>query len=134
MADLAAVAAVDVAAVQVIEQRTLPAAEAITAGQLVGIDANGLFCLADADAVAPIVTRGIAITSANQANMTITAVVKGLVDCGDIFDAMGFGDAVFSSATPGLMADAVVNAQAAIGRVEPAWGAVAADKLLRVDL
>jgi hypothetical protein len=132
MADLAAVTVGEVAAVEVIEQWTLPAGEAIDAGEVVGIDANGLAVLADAN---PAVTcKGIAINSANQAGITITAVRRGIVDIGDVMDAMGIGDAVYISDTAGLLADAQVNGVAAIGEVVPAWGAVAVDKLLRINV
>lgn len=132
MADLAAVTATDVAAVEVIEQFTVPAAEAIDAGEVVGIDADGKAVLADADAV--IMPKGIAIKSANVAGMTITAVRRGLVDVGDVLDGLAFGDSLYVSDTPGLLADAAVGGLAAIGEVVPGWGATTADKLLRVAL
>ncbi len=133
MGDLAVVTVVDVAAVQIIEQFTVPAAEAIDAGELVGIDTNGKAVLADAD-TGPITAYGVAITSANQANITITAVRKGLVDVGDVLAGLAYMADVFSSGTPGLMADAVVGGLDPIGQVVPAWGHTTADKLLRVDL
>lgn len=133
MADLTKPTIAEVAPVDIIEQVTLPAGEAIDAGELVGIDANGKFVLADAD-TGPILTKGVAISSANQAGITITAVRKGTLDVGDIFTGTAIGASIYSSGTPGLMADAAVGGLAAIGEVVPAWGYTTVDKLLRVDL
>jgi hypothetical protein len=133
MADLAAVTANEVAAVEVIEQFTGPAGEAIDAGEIVGIDdATGAIVLADADAV--ILPKGIAIKSANAAGLAITAVRRGIVDVGDVLDGLDYGDSVFLSDTPGLMADAAVGGLAAIGEVTPVWGHTTADKALRIAL
>lgn len=133
MADLAAVTKADVKPVYVVEQYTLPAGEAINAGQLVGIDVNGKAVLADAD-TGPILTRGIAITSANVAGVPITIVAKGLVDLGDVFTGTAIPAALYSSGTPGRIADAVVGALPAIGSIHPAWGYTTVDKLMRIDV
>lgn len=134
MADLSAVTAADVRAVEVIEQYTLPIADGVTvaAGVLVGIDTNGEVVLADAD-TGPVYTKGIAI-SVDGAGKVCTFVRKGLIDCGDVFTALNPTASVYSSGTAGRMADAAVGGLAAIGTVEPAWGYTTVDKLLRVDL
>lgn len=133
MADLAAVTANEVAAIEVIEQFTGPAGEAIDAGEVVGIDdATGQIVLADADAV--ILPKGIAIKSANVAGLAITAVRRGMMDVGDVLENLDYGDSVFLSDTPGLMADAAVGGLAAIGEVAPVWGHTTADKVLRIAL
>ena len=133
MADLAAVTANEVAAIEVIEQFTGPAGEVIAAGEIVGIDdATGQIVRADADAV--ILPKGIAIKSANAAGLAVTAVRRGMVDVGDVLDGLAYGASVFVSGTPGLMADAAVGALEAIGEVAPAWGHTTADKVLRIAL
>lgn len=132
MGDLNAVTAADVAAVSVIEQFTAPAAAAIAAGCAVGIDAAGKVVKADAD-TGPINTKGISITSAGVAGQAITVVRQGVLDVGDVLDALAFGASVYSSGTAGLLADAAVGGLAAIGEVVPGWGYTTADKLLRVD-
>lgn len=133
MADFDAPTAAVVKAVQVIEQFTAPAGEALNAGAAVGIDSNGLVVKADAD-TGPIYTKGIAIKNANQANMPVTVVRKGLLDLGNIFTAAAIGASVYSSGTAGRLADGAVGGLAAIGEVVPAWGYTTVDKLLRVDL
>jgi len=135
MADLS-ITATDVAPVKVIEQVTGPAAAAIDAGEAVYyVAADGTFNLADEDVAAPVnEPEGIAITTANQANITITVVKKGLLDLGDALDGMGYGATVYLSATAGKLADADPGNAVVIGEVVPAWGATTADKLLRVDL
>lgn len=132
MADLSAVTEADVRAVYVVEQYTLPAGEAITAGQVVGIDANGKAVKADAD-TGPIMSKGIALNSA-AANMPVTILAKGLVDLGDIFTGTAVNASVYSSGTAGRLADAAVGGLAAIGTVHPAWGYTTVDKLMRVEL
>lgn len=133
MADFSVPTASVVRAVKIIEQFTLPAGEAIAAGQLVGVDTNGKVVLADAD-TGPIYTQGVAIKSANQANMPVTVVRKGYIDVGNIFTAAAINASVYSSGTAGTMADAAVGGLAAIGTVVPAWAYTTVDKLLRVDL
>lgn len=133
MADLAAVTANEVAAIEVIEQFTGPAGEAIAAGEVVGIDAaTGAIVRADADAV--ILPKGIAIKSANVAGLAVTAVRRGIVDVGDVLDGLAYGDSVFVSGDPGELADAAVGGLAAIGEVVPVWGHTTADKALRIAL
>lgn len=135
MADLTIVAA-DVAAVQVIEQGTGPAHEVITAGQaLYYVAATGKMGLADEDVAAPVNRpAGVTIIGANQANITVTFVKKGLLDLGDALDGMDFDDIVYLSATAGSLADADPANTVVVGRVVPGWGYPTADKLLRVDL
>ena len=132
MADLAAVLDYEVGAVNIIEQDTLPAAVAITAGQAVSVDANGDLVLADANPA--VTTHGIALTTCGVRE-ACTFIRKGLVDLGDVMDGMAVLDLVYVSDTAGLLADAQVNAVAAIGSVYPVRGdAVNVDKVLRIDL
>lgn len=133
MANLGVVPPADVAVVESIEAYTLPAAEAIDAGEAIGFDSAGKAVLADAD-TGPIVARGIAVTSANAAGDSVHVVKKGLVDIGDVMTGIAVSGEVFTSGTPGLLADATVNAQPAIGYVHPAWGYTTVDLLLRIDL
>lgn len=133
MADLTSPTPAEVKVVQSIEEYTLPAGEVINAGDVVSIETtNGTFILADADSVPVLVAKGIAITSASAAGVTITAIFKGIVYLGAVLDALDFLDGVFPSATPGNMGDATVGAQPAIGEVVPGWGQTTPDKLLRV--
>jgi hypothetical protein len=133
MADLAAVTAV-VRPVQVIEMASGPASEVITAGAVVGyVAATGQWCLADAD-TGPIVAKGIALNDANQAGISLDVLKKGIVDVGSILDGLDHGALVYPSGTAGRLADAIVNAQPALGEVVPGWGTTTADKLLRVNL
>ena len=135
MADLTITAA-EVAPVRVLEQSTGPAHEAIDAGEAVYlVAATGKYALADENAAWPADRlNGIAISSANQANITITVVKKGIIDLGDALDAMDYGDPVYLSATAGKLSDVSVGDGRIVGQVVPGWGATTADKLLSVDL
>jgi len=135
MADLS-ITATDVAPVEVIEQITGPVGAVINAGQAVyPVAATGVFGLADQDESAPLNHPvGVAITTANAANITITAVRKGTIDLGDALSALDYDQVVYLSGTPGMMSATDAGNSIVVGRVVPAWGATTADKLLRVDL
>lgn len=134
MAANLSITATDVAAVEVIEQMTAPAAEAIDAGEAVFIDTNGKFQLADQDEATEDDPAGVAISTANAAGITITVVRKGIVDLGDALSSLAYGASVYLSATPGGIYDSDPGNTILIGKVVPGWGYTTADKLLRVDL
>jgi hypothetical protein len=135
MSDLS-ITATDVAPVKVIEQFTAPAHEAIDAGEAVYfVAATGKVGLADENGSAPLnEPEGIAITTANQANITVTVVKQGIIDVGDALAGLDYGATVYLSQTAGLLADADPANGVVIGEVVPAFGATTADKLLRIDL
>jgi len=130
------ITATDVAPVLVIEQTTAPAHEAIDAGEMVYlVAATGKLGLADQDESAPLNHPvGVAITTANAANITVTVVRKGILDLGDALASLNFDDIVYLSGTAGAMADGDPGNTIVVGRVVPGWGYTTADKLLRVDL
>lgn len=131
------IAAADVAPVKVFEQYTGPAAEAIDAGEMVRLDTSGgAFTLANASSAAEGRVFGMAMNSANQANITITVVKKGLVDVGDALASEAYDEELNMSDTDGKIDDGVgtPTADYAVGRVVPGWGYTTADKLLLVDL
>lgn len=134
MADLTITAA-DVAVVEVFEQMTGPAAAAISAGQAVYlVAASGAFNLADENVAAPVNDpEGVAVQTANAANVTITVVRAGILDVGDALAGMNYGATVWLSATAGMLADADPGNAIVVGEVVPGWGYPTADKLLRVD-
>lgn len=105
MANLTVTAA-DVAPVQVIEKFTGPAAEVITKGQYVRLNTTtGKIELGNATSDAEQRRGGIAIEGATVANLTITAVRKGLIDMGDAFTGMAYDADVYLSDTDGTLAD-----------------------------
>lgn len=138
MANLTITAA-DVAPVRVDQdgQFTGPAGAAITAGQVVRLDATSAkWVLASAVTGGADIgsIKGVAVNSANAANITITVVRKGLVDLGDALDGLNFDAAVYLSDTEGTLADSAGTVSTVIGRVAPGFGATTPDKLLYVDL
>lgn len=126
-----------VAPVQIIEQFTAPAGEAITAGQVVRYDGdNGKFMLAaGTTAVANAGPRYIAIKDANIANITITGVSKGLIDLGgSALDGIDFGGTVFIGNEAGALDSAAGSVSVVAGHVVPGFAAgTAADRLLHVN-
>jgi len=131
MADLAAVTAI-VAVIESIEQETLPAAAAITAGQVMGYDADGKWVLADSDAV--VLPQAIACND-GAIGMPVTGIKRGTIHVGHILGGLAYGALVYCSDTAGLLADAATGGLAAIAKVVPLHDNTSqADKILRVML
>lgn len=97
MADLSITAA-DVRPVEIFERETLPAGEAITAGQYVHADTSARVMKTNASEDP--VGGGIALRSV-AANLAVTWVRKGLVFLGAALDSLDYGAKVFASATDG---------------------------------
>lgn len=135
MADIAITPA-NVAMVLPLEKVTLPAGEDIDAGQVVRLDtATGYAVLANATSAAEGRAIGVAVRSVVEGE-AVTIVKRGLVDLGDALDAETIDEELSLSNTDGALDDGAGSPTTAvpIGRVWPAFGAVAADKLLFVDI
>jgi hypothetical protein len=134
---MAAIALTTSGRVEVVEsiiQMTLPAGEAITAGEAVRIDTTGKFTGANGTTTTENRIYGIA-TRAAAAGQAVTAVRKGVLD-GFTF-SQAYDAIIYLSDTDGTLADAAGTVSTIVGRVIPAWGQLvgtAADKLLFVDL
>ena len=118
--------------VQVIQQFTGPAAEAIAVGQRCRFDATtGKIALGNATTAAEIKAGGIA-THAAAAGETLTVINQGLVDVGEALAALSFGADVYVSDTDGTFSTAVGDSTVdlIVGQVVPGWGSPTADKLL----
>lgn len=119
--------------VQVIDQMTGPAVEAITAGQWVRLDAStGKIALGNATSAAEGNQGGIALHAA-AIGEAVTVVRQGLVDLGDALGDLSYGALVYLSDTDGTLADATSTKTKVVGQVASAWGNTTADKLLRVQ-
>ena len=135
MADLTIVAA-EVSPILVWEQLTLPAAEAIDAGEVVRLDASsGKATLANASTAAEGRMLGIAMNSA-VAGEALTIMKRGLMDLGDALTAETIDELLAISNTDGKIDDGAgtPTADYNIGRVYPSFGATTADKILLVDV
>lgn len=120
--------------VQVIEQFTGPAAEAITAGNYVRFSVTtGKIEKGNGTTEAEARKGGLALNTA-AAGETVTAVRKGLVDLGNALGDLTYDDDVFLSDTDATLADTAGTVSLIVGVIVPAWGATTADKLLRLDL
>lgn len=108
MSDLSITAA-SVALVRGDEVLTAPAAEAITAGQVVRLDTStGKFTKANATSDAEARWFGVAVGGA-AAGFPVTAVRRGLVDLGNALGGMAYDADVYLSNTDGALADASVG-------------------------
>lgn len=123
-----------VAPVEVYEQFTGPAAESISAGQIVRQDeTTGKLSLADASsASAAGQKRGMALISAAP-NITVTALKRGKVDVGNALSSLDFDAPVYLSDTPGTLADTTGTVTVFAGAVTAGWASTTPDRLLWID-
>lgn len=120
--------------VDVREEFSGPAGEAITAGQYVRFNlTTGKIELGNATAAAEARSGGLALRTV-AAGEAVTVLRKGIVDVGDALAALTYDDDVYLSDTDGTLADAAGTVSKIIGTVVPLWGATTADKALRLDL
>lgn len=134
MANLSITAA-DVAIVEVIEQATLPASVAITAGQYVYPTTTGKLVTGSAVAGGGDVggSPGIAVQS-GVANEAVTILKKGIVYLGSALSGLAYDAPVYLSDTEGTLADAAGTVSTVVGHVVPIFGDTTAAKGLRIDL
>lgn len=135
---MALIALTATAAVNVVEsfsQMTLPAAEAITAGQAVRLDTTtGKFTKANGTAAGEARFYGIALKSA-AAGEALTVLRSGVME-GFNLSAQAFDAPIYLSDTDGTLGDAAGTVSTVIGRVIPAHSQVlgsALEKLLLVE-
>lgn len=136
MADLAVSTAGKIRIVESIIQFTLPAAEAITAGDIVRLDTtNGKVTKANGSSAGEARVLGIA-TKSVAAGLPVTCIRKGVLDGFDL-SALAFDAAVYASDTDGRVADAAGTVSVVVGRVVSATAnllGASLDKLLFIDL
>lgn len=137
MTDIALVTANRVSIVGIpIEQATLPAAEAITAGQVVRIDTTaGTFTLANGTDASEARAWGVA-TKTVASGMPVTAIKRGRMD-GFALAALDYDAAIYLSNTDGTLADGAGSVSKIVGRVFPVFSTTlgtSPDKILEVDL
>lgn len=132
MADLAITKADQV---QVVQQHTGPAVEAIAEGQRCRFDATtGQIALGNGTTAAEVAPGGIA-THAAAAGEALTIIQQGIVDVGAALDALSFNDPVYVSDTDGTFSTAVGDStvDVIVGRVVPGWDTTAGQKLLALN-
>lgn len=116
-------------------QLTLPALEAINAGQYIRIDpSTGKFRLGNATTLTEVGVGYLAIESV-PAGMPVTGLERPcLVDLGDALAALNFGDKVWLSDTDGTLATAAGTVDTVVGTVVPGFAKTTAEKLLKLQL
>lgn len=134
MADLSITAA-DVAPVQIIEQFTAPAGEAIDAGEMAFPDGTtGKLGLSDAS-TQPLLGYGMGLALKSvAADEALTIVKKGVVYLGAALAGLSYDDPVYSSDTAGKLADAAGTVAKIVGYVVPFWDGTTPGKALRIDV
>src|SRR5690349_8365250 len=107
-----------ISVVESLQQMTLPAAEAITAGAPVRLDTTaGTFTNANGSSASEARVWGIA-TSTVAARQPVTAIRRGVLDGFDLTQA--YDAAVYLSDTDGRLGDTAGTVSTVIGRVIPA--------------
>lgn len=118
--------------VQVVQQFTGPAVEAIAAGDRCRFDATtGKVALGNATTAAELRRGGMA-THAAAIGESVTIINQGIVDVGEALAALNFGDDIYVSDTDGQFSTAVGDSTVdlIVGQVIPGWSSTTADKLL----
>ncbi len=116
--------------VEVIQQFTGPAVEAIAVGQRCRFDATtGKIALGNGTTAAEARRGGIACHAA-AIGEAVTIINQGTVDVGEALAALDFGALVYVSDTDGTFADAAGTVSVTAGQVIPLWGSPTADKVL----
>jgi hypothetical protein len=122
--------------VESLEQMTLPAGEAITAGQAVRVDTStGKFTGANGSAAGEARIYGVA-TKTVAAGLPVTAVRRGVLD-GFNLSSLAYDAAVYLSDTDGRLDTAAGTVSTVVGRVIPVFSQLLGDspqKLLLVNL
>lgn len=118
------------------EQHSAPAGVAITAGQVVRLDATtGKWALSDANNAADVGVSYIA-TRTVAAGVGLTAIKRGVLDGYDLA-ALAFGDLIYLSDTAGALGTTAGTTSKVAGDVISGHSqrlGTAPDKLLRVNL
>lgn len=136
MANLSLVTANELNIVESFIQMTLPAGEAIVAGQAVRLDvANGKFTLANGTVVAEARIYGVAVKTV-AAGQAVTAIRKGVLDGIDV-SGMAYDAPIYLSDTDGTLANTAGTVSTVVGRVIPATSTTLGtgyDKIAFIDL
>jgi hypothetical protein len=135
MANIAVATAGRIHIVESIQQKTLPAAEAIVAGAPVRIDTSaGTFTNANGSSASEARVWGIATRSVS-AGEAVTVVRRGTLD-GFTF-SQAYDAAIYLSDTDGRLGDTAGTVSTVVGRVVPGTATpigTSYDKLLSVEL
>lgn len=134
MANLSVTAA-DVAPLQIIEQFTAPAAEAVDAGEYVKPDATTGKLELGLATTAPNLGNGpgIAVNSA-AIDGPVTMMRKGILSLGAALDGLSYDDPVYIGDTAGTLSDTAGTVSKIVGYVVPVFDGTTPGKALKVEL
>lgn len=76
--------------------------------------------------------QGVASIASERVGKAITVVRDGLLDVGEALAGLAPGAPIYLSDTDGSLATTAGTTSVIVGRVEPGWGGLTADLLLRV--
>lgn len=130
---MAAITVSEVRPVELIEQFTGIAGEAIAKGQPVRFDSNGRLVRAAADNASNAAVVGIALRDA-AAGTAVTCVRHGVLDLGSALGGLGYGDPVYLGNTAGTLDTAAGTVSVQVGQVIAQHSLAGPQKLLRVHI
>jgi hypothetical protein len=76
--------------------------------------------------------QGLAVIESDRVGQAITVVRDGIVDVGEALVGLNVGAPIYLSDTDGTLATSAGTVSTVVGRVEPGWGGLTSDLLLRV--
>ncbi|MCX2728547.1 DUF2190 family protein (plasmid) [Thermomicrobium sp. 4228-Ro] len=130
---MAAITVSEIRPVELIEQFTGIAGEALTKGQPVRFDTNGRLVRAAADTATNANVVGIALRDA-AAGTAATCVRYGVLDLGNALNALAYGAAVYLGNTAGTLDTAAGTVSVTVGQVIAHHTLAGPQKLLRVHI
>jgi hypothetical protein len=123
----------DVRIVEWLDKFDAPAAEVFAVGEAVRFHTDGAVTPANGTSAGEAAFQGIATLAADRVGQAVTVVRDGLLDVGEALAALAYGAPVYLSDTDGVLEGTdAATVDVIIGRVEPGWGGLTSDKLLRV--
>lgn len=76
--------------------------------------------------------QGFAVIESDRVGQAITVIREGVVDLGEALVGLAPGAPIYLSDTDGTLGTTAGTVSTVVGRVEPGWGGLTADLLLRI--
>lgn len=110
-----------------------PSNEVFAVGEAVRFHTDGTVTPANGTSAGEAGFQGIATIASDRVGQAITVVRDGLLDVGEALAGLAPGAAIYMSDTDGVLeSTTAATVDVIIGRVEPGWGGLTSDLLLRV--
>lgn len=100
--------------------------------EAVRFDASGNVTPANGTTAPEALFEGLAVNASDRVGQAITVIRDGIVDIGEALLGLAPGAAIYLSDTDGTLGTTAGTVSTIVGRVEPGWGGLTSDLLLRI--